>query len=393
MPAMINSSKTFTATASLEPINGLKVDLNATRNDSRDTEIQYMYSGMPTTYGGTFTMTTIAWGGLLSGTGNAKDGYASETFTKFLNNKAIIASRLEAKYARSFYPTNGFMENHPLAGQPYTNALGVRANSADVLIPAFIAAYTGKDAGRVGLSAFPSFLSLMPNWRLSYDGLIQIPFIRKHFKSMAINHQYRCTYSVNSYSSFLNWVSAGDDETGFVSSLDGNPIPSSAYDITSVNITESFAPLIGLDATFLNNVTMGAKIQRTRNVNLNISSFQIVETRSNDITLSLGYKYADFNKVLKMKKKSDFSNDLTIRFDFTQRENLSLIRKIEDQYTQITQGSLVRNIQFSADYAFSKSVTLRAFYDLQVNQPLVSSASFPTSNSNYGISMRLSLTQ
>ncbi|MDR1601190.1 MAG: cell surface protein SprA [Tannerella sp.] len=392
MPATINSAMNINATAALEPVAGLKIDLNGTRSDMRDTDIQYMYAGMPTTYGGTFSMTTIAFGGMFAGGGNVTNGYASKTFNEFLTNRDIIASRLEARYARTVYPEHGFMEGHQLAGQPYNPATGVRQNSSDVLIPSFIAAYTGKDPKKTGLSSFPSLFSMLPNWKVSYDGLIQVPLVKKHFKSMVVSHMYRCVYNVGGYTSFLNWVDAGDG-LGFASSLDGQPLPSSAYDIASVSLTESFAPLIGIEATFNNNVTIGTKLARTRNINLNISSFQVVETFSNDITISLGYKYADFNKVLKMKKKENFSNDLTVRLDITERKNQSLIRKIEDGYTQLTQGALVRNIQLSADYAFSKAVTLRAFYDLQINNPLVSSASYPTSNSNYGVSLRMSLAQ
>jgi cell surface protein SprA len=392
MPANINRTNSVNVTATLEPVTGLKIDLTGMRNDMRDTEIQYMYAGMPTTYGGTFSMSTIAFGGMLSGSGSIKNGYASKIFDRFLANRNLIASRLESQYTLSTYPSHGFMEGHPWAGQPYNPTIGVRPNSSDVLIPAFLAAYTGKDPKNTGLSIFPSILSMLPNWRVSYDGLIQLPAVKKHFKSMVLSHLYRCTYSVGGYSSFLNWVDVGNG-LGFVSSLDGRPVPSSAYDIASVSLTEAFAPLIGLDATFNNNVTMGIKFARTRNINLNVSSFQIVEMFSNDVTVSLGYKYADFNKVLKMRKKENFSNDLTVRLDFTERKNQSLIRKIEDGYTQLTQGAQVRNIQLSADYAFSKSVTIRAFYDLQVNKPLVSSASYPTSNSSYGLSLRISLAQ
>jgi cell surface protein SprA len=393
-PAMINSSKTFNATANLEPIAGVKIDLDARWIDSRDTEIQYMYKGMPTTYGGTFSMTTIAFGGMFSGLGNARNGYRSKTFDLFVENRAAIASRLENNYAGSRYPEHGFMEGSALAGQPYNPAGGqVRENSADVLIPAFIAAYTGKNVNKVGLTAFPSITGLLPNWKISYDGLIRYPLIKQHFKSVMLNHQYRCTYMVGAYQSYLNWVGAGND-LGFIRDVfSGNPVPSSAYEISTVNITESFSPLIGLDATLNNNMTAGAKIQKMRNISLNISSYQVIETVSNDFTLSVGYKYADFNKVLKMKKKADFSNDLTVRLDFSQRTNQSLIRKIEDRSAQMTQGASVRSVQFSADYALSKAVTVRAFYDLQVNRPLVSSASYPTSNSNYGISLRISLTQ
>jgi len=144
---------------------------------------------------------------------------------------------------------------------------------------------------------------------------------------------------------------------------------------------------------FLNNVTAGLKYQKTRNLNLNITSYQVVETHSGEFTVSLGYKYAEFNKVLKMRKKGDFSNDLMLRFDYSRRRTQSLIRKIENAYTQLTAGTMTQSLQFSADYAFSRAVTVRAYYDLQINTPLISNNSYPTSNADYGISLRFSLAQ
>ena len=79
--------------------------------------------------------------------------------------------------------------------------------------------------------------------------------------------------------------------------------------------------------------------------------------------------------------------------DYTNSKMLTLVRKLEDGYTQATQGNVSKTMNFSADYAFSKKVTVRAFYDLQINEPLVSSSSFPTSNSNYGVSIQISLDQ
>ena len=393
LPAMINSTKTLNISASLEPAVGLRIDLTALRSDIRDTEIRFMYSGMPTTYGGNFNMTTIALSSLFASSGNIKNGFASKPFQQFLENRAIIAARLENGYARTTYPSHGFLEGIHLGAYNPARFGGIRENSADVLIPAFLAAYTGKNVHKTGLSPFPAIKSLLPNWAISYDGLIQLPVVKKHFRSMRVSHTYRCNYNVGGYNSYLNWVDAGDN-FGFIRDVEtGNPIPGAAFDIPSVSITEAFSPLIGVDATLINNVTLGAKMTKTRNLNLNLASYQIIETFRNDFTLSLGYKYADFNKVLKLKKKENFSNDLTVKLDYSSGNNQSLIRKIDNGYTQMTQGAKMSNIQFSADYAFSKSVTLRAFYDLQTNQPLVSSNSFPTSNSNYGLSIRLSLAQ
>ena len=395
-PAMINSAKNLTIRANLEPIAGLKIDLNANRVDTRSTDIYYMQDGMPEQMGGSFTMTTIALGSAFGGSGNANNGYSSKAFDKFIAHRSVIAQRLMDTYSGTVYPSSGFMAGHALAGKPYDPAVGggVSLNSMEVLVPAFLAAYTGKDPNKVGLSAFPSVKSLLPNWRVTYDGLIRIPVIRKYFKSMMLSHQYRCSYSVGAFSSFLDWVDAGQDGLGYIRDIQtGNPTPSSPYDIAAVSITEGFSPLFGVDATLLNNITGKFELRKTRNLSLNISSYQLVEALSNEFVIGVGYKLTEFNKVLKMKKTRDFSNDLTIRLDFSYRKMQSLIRKIEDQFTQATSGNIAKTIQFSADYGLSRALTLRAFYDLQINEPIVSTSSSPTSNSNYGISLRFSLAQ
>ena len=393
-PAIINHAKNFTLRATLEPIVGMKIDLNASRVDTRNTEVQYMYEGMPETYGGNFTMTTVAISTAFKRS-KAIDGYASDAFNNFLANRSVIASRYEAAYGTMTYPDKGFLSGSALAGEPYDAEVGsISLNSSDVLIPAFLAAYTGKKTDKVSLSPFPALSSLLPNWKITYDGLIRLGTLSKYFKSVILNHQYRCSYSVGAFSSFLNWVDTGQDGLGFIRDvLTNNPTPSSPYEISAVSITEGFSPLIGVDVTFQNNITARSEYRSTRNLSLNISSYQLVEAVSDEYVIGLGYKLTEFNKVLKMKQTKDFSNDLTLRLDFSYRKNQSLIRKIEENFTQPTAGNIAKTIQLSADYGLSKTLTLRAFYDLQINEPLVSSASYPTSNSNYGISLRFSLAQ
>lgn len=397
-PAVMTTTNNLSVNATLEPIAGLKIDLNALRNDNRNREIQYMYNGMPEVMGGNFTMTTIALGSALSGSGNQGNNYSSKAFDKFIAHREVVAQRLEGMYSSMNYPKAGFIDQMGWGGKPYTpgenNENGVNRNSSDVLIPAFIAAYTGKNPGKVGLSPFPSILSMLPNWTVTYDGLTKIPTVKKYFKNVTLRHKYTCTYTVGAFTSFLNWVDAGQDGLGYIRSiLNDNPTPSSPYSISSVSLMDAFNPLLGVDATMINNVTVGAKYSTSRNLNLNATSYQLVESLSKTFTVSLGYKMAEFNKVLKMKKTRDFSNDLTVRLDFSMTKMQSLIRKIEDSYTQATSGNIAKTIQFSADYGLSRALTLRAFYDIQINEPLISSASYPTSNSNYGISLRFSLAQ
>ncbi len=396
-PAMYNSTENFTLRAILEPFVGMKIDLSASRMYTKTSSIQFMYgaSGQyPTQYGGTFNMTTIALASSLRSP-NVKNGYQSDAFDKFLQNRNILTNRLQSQYANTQYPTTGFFNGSTYSGN-YNPAYGtVSQNSGDVLIPAFIAAYTGKDANSISTSPFPSLLSLLPNWRVTYEGLIQLGFINKHFKSFLLNHQYKCNYTVGSFSSFMSWVGTGTNDLGFVEGLSGNPIPSSPYDISLVSITESFSPLIGLDATFKNNMSVKAEIRNTRNVNLNVASYQVVETYTDEIVFGLGYKLTEFNKVLKLKHTGakGFSNDLIIRADISYRKMQALIRKIEDGFTQATNGAATTTIKMSAAYNMTKMLTLKAFYDRDVNRPLISSNSFPTSNSNFGLSVTLNLTR
>jgi len=395
-PAIIDGTSNLTVNLNIEPIPGLKIDFNANRVNTRRTEIQFMYAGMPETPGGNFTMTTLALASLLSPTGDAANNYASPVFDRFIQYRDRIAQRLQNQYEQITYPNAGFLIGSALAGQPYNPSLengNVNPNSSDVLIPAFLAAYTSISPDRIALTPFPALSALLPNWRITFDGLIRIPLIKKHFKSLLLTHQYRCTYAVGSFSALLNWIDAGNG-LGFTQDiLTDNPIPSSPYSISAVTLTDAFSPLIALDGALRNNVSLRADYTTTRSLNLNIASYQLVESRSHKITLGLGYKFAEFNKILKMKASQNFSNDLTLRLDFSHNKTLSLIRKIQEGITQATSGNAAQSLQCSADYALSRALTLRAFYDIQINRPLISSAAYPTSNASYGISLRFSLTR
>jgi cell surface protein SprA len=270
---------------------------------------------------------------------------------------------------------------------------GVPINSIDVLIPAFLAAYTNKDPHKVGLSAFPSLKSILPNWKVTYEGFMQLDLISQHFKNFVLSHEYNSRYAVGMFSSFQNWVAAGDGY-GFRNDR-GNPIPSSAYNITTVSINEAFNPLIGLNATFKNNMSIKMELKNARNLNLNISSLQIVEMNSDDYIFGVGYKLTEFNKVLKMKGSggAGFSNDLTVSADFSYRRMLSMIRKIQDSFTQGTNGDAQTTIKISADYNLSRQLTVQAFFDRAMSRPLVSSTAFPFSKSSAGINLKLKLSK
>ena len=91
----------------------------------------------------------------------------------------------------------------------------------------------------------------MPNWRVSFDGLTKIKFIKKHIKKLIFTHAYRSNFSLGSYTTNLNgqWDNTGNPTQRDIA---GNYI--SEKQIMTLNIMEQFAPLLGIDLNLINNM-------------------------------------------------------------------------------------------------------------------------------------------
>ncbi len=374
----------------VEPIPGLKIDFGAARNYAEQAQIQYFYNGMPKTYAGSFSMTTIAIGSSFASIGTIDDNYHSKTYEEFKANRAQVISMLNNKYQGTSYPGSS-----SLAGQTF-NAENTPfyQNSADVLIPSFLAAYTGSSLNEKNLELIPSFFRMLPNWRVTYDGLSRITALKKYVKSITLTHAYTCKYSIGGFASYAAWE--GVDDTGFNESVTtGMPVPTSNFDIPAVSITESFAPLIRVDVALNNSVTVNAEYRKGRTLGLNIASTQLIESANTEFIIGGSYRISDFDVILKLKndKEEKVKNDLTLRADVSMRNNQALIRKIDDDLaTQATSGEKLFGLQMSAEYIFSSKLTFRAFYDYKSSKPLISS-SYPNSSSNFGISVKILLTR
>lgn len=396
-PAIFNTAEKFELKSQIVPFKDFIIDLKVAREKNNRTEIQYMFEGMPRTLGGSFSMTTIGLSTSLRSS-NSKNGYSSKAFSKFLENRDVIAQRLEDQYGRTKYPSGGFLEGTTFPGDPYSSKNGgVDRNSADVLIPAFIAAYTGRDAGSISLSAFPSFWSMLPNWAITYTGLQRLPFIKDKFRNLKISHSYECRYQVGNYGSFSNWMQAdgNGDDLGYIRDvLSGNPVPSSPYNISSVNITEIFKPLIGVDASLNNNMDIDLHYNNSRTLTLNMSSYQLIEYLDREFLFGFGYRIDEFNRVIGLTSRTpkNFNNDLKVKVNLSHRTTETLLRKIQEEFTQATNGVTIFTLKLSADYTLSQALTLRAFYDRILNKPLIS-LSYPTTNSNFGLSLKFTLVQ
>lgn len=383
----------------LEPIPGFKIDLNAKRYEAKNTTVYYMNDGMPRTFTGSYNITQVAILTAFMKTGTAADNYNSEVFNKFLANRQTIVNRLNSKYRVKKYPTTGFFKDLPtIAGQDYNEGLGsLSVNSSDVLIPAFLAAYTGRDVNSVDTNPFLSILSILPNWRLNYDGLSKIGWIKDNFKSISLTHAYTCRYSIGNYTSYQTWVALdGEDDTalGYIRDNENNPLPSSAFSISSVSLSEQFSPLIGINAALKNSMTAKLEYRKQRNLSLNPMSSQLIEASSDEFVVGMGYLVKDFDVILRTKndQQSRIKNDLKLSADLSYKDIKTLLRKINEDLTQASSGNKLFSLKIIADYVFSSKVNIQMFFDRQMSTPLISST-YPVSSTNFGVSFKFMLTR
>jgi cell surface protein SprA len=385
--------------ASVEPIPGFKIDLNAKRYQAKNTSTQYMFPDMPQTYTGSYNITVIALSTAFKPMGTAKNNYSSVLFDNFLANRQIIADRLNGKLAGTRYPNSGFLKTNGLGDSNYNSSMGAYGlNSTDVLIPAFLAAYTGRNVNTVNTDPFLSLLSVLPNWRVSYDGLSNIPWIKDHFKSVSLTHAYTCKYSIGSYTSYSTWVGLDGDNSalGYIRDVqnDNYAIPSSPYNISDVSLTEQFSPLIGVNVAMKNSVTGKVEYRKQRNMVLNLSSTQLIESGTSEYVVGLGYILKDFDVILRLKsdKQTKVKNDLKISADVSYKDIKTLLRKVEENITQASNGNKLFTLKVMADYVFSSKLNIQLFYDRQSSTPLISS-SYPVSSTNFGVSFKFMLTR
>ncbi len=398
-PATQAKTTDFNLRLTLEPLPGLKIQMNGQRYTSSASSIIYSYEQLQETFTGSYNITQVAIATAFDKIGSAEQNYNTKSFERFLNYRSTMQQRLENEYTSLSYPDAGFLKGTPTANTPYNPAKGsVNINSADVLIPSFLAAYTGKDINKIQSNPFLSILQILPNWSVTFDGLTKLPWIKDHFRSVNITHAYTCKYNIGAYSSYSTWVPAIDNNHksyGFVRDVTtDNPVPSSAYDISNISITEQFSPLIGLNVAMKNSLTAKVEYRKQRNLTLNVTSVQLMEGATNELVIGFGYTIKDFDVIMKLKsqKQTKVKNDLKLNVDFSYKDVKTLLRKVEENITQASSGNKVLGVKVSIDYVLSSKVNLQLFYDHQGTTPLISS-SYPVKADNVGLNIKLMLTR
>lgn len=267
--------------------------------------------------------------------------------------------------------------------------------SQDVMIPAFIAAYTGQDANSVELSPFPKIP--IPGWRIDYAGLINIASMREVFSSISLKHSYSSTYSINNYSNSLVY----QDDLELDALLDLYPIPSdtnelgdfiSPFLMNQVIMQERYAPLIGVSFRTKSRITGSIDYKMERNLGLNMSNSQITELKSTDLAVVFGFTKANIKLPFRVKGSViTLKNDLTFKFNFTLRDTKTVQRKI-DEINTVTAGNVNFQLRPQLGYVLNERLNLNLYFERNINTPRITS-SYPRSTTQFGIQVRFSLAQ
>ncbi len=381
-PYTSNRTENITARLNVEPFKGMRIDFSANRTQTDNRSSFFRWRDDTTGIGGryvndspretgAFSVSMLNWPTTFS---TDNENFVNQLFTNLLAYRETISERLGRGNQFSDLPT----------GLPADSSYweGFGATSQDVIIPAFIAAYTGKDPNTVKLNPFK--LLPAPNWDITYDGLTKLELFKKLFRTFTVNHSYRSTFNISGYQTnlFFNADSAKKDVLG-------NFIP--ARQISVVTISEVMRPFINFDATLQNSLLAKFEYNRDRNLSLSLTNNQITEVRGKEFVIGSGYRFKDVKFPFEIGGKAPKS-DLNLRVDLSWRQNNTVIRKIQEEQNTVTAGQDIISIKTSADYVIDQKLNVRAFYERVINKPVISTT-FPSANTNLGISLRFTLSQ
>jgi cell surface protein SprA len=390
-------TENLTLRANVEPFKNFQIQVDARQTKSRSQEI-YFRNEIDTLTGfaylplrtaqvqpfisGAYSQSFLSVQTLFEGRGaNGR----SDAFERFITNRQVIRGQL--------LEANGL----PQSDTSYQN------NTQDVLIPAFTRAYQGKTAAGYKAKPFNPFAGLpLPNWRIDYNGLSELPLLKKYFSSVTLSHAYQSTYSIANYTTSALYIREPD---GFpTQKANGKVVP--YYVINTVTIAERMAPLIGINVKTKKNITARFEYKVERNLALNATNAQVTSIFVQDFVIGGGYTTNRFKLPFKIRGvRQTLTNDLTMRLDLTIRDNETVQRTIvqtrdtasgrsvivsETSQNQTTNGTRQVQLKPTIDYVLNQRLNLQFYFTRIVSAPKISS-SYKNVATTAGIQIRYSL--
>ncbi len=396
-------SQNLNARVSIEPFQDFQIELEATRNYQesntllfKDTIYDQVVNPDEIVHvtpreNGSFTISYLAVNTLF-------DNDINGLFAKFEAHRLDISRRLG----------EGLHDDPIQAGLGYTAGYG--RYQQDVLVPAFLAAYTGQDPNNIKLiDSKNDFRNMLPkiNWRLTYNGLSKLPVFKDIFTRVNLSHGYKSTLTINQ---FLTEVEFNES----IQSLNNNQDFFSRYEIPTIVINEQFAPLIGLNVQLRNSMDFRLDYKTSRNLSMSFINNQLSETKKTEYSFGFGYVLKGFRlpflesrKAKRRREREEQQNDpnsnndpnaqqqgqgkdLNIQFDFSFSDDVTINHLLDQGVAEPTRGARTVRFSPSVDYDFNERLNFRFFFDYNRSVPKTT-ASYPITNWNTGITVRFRL--
>lgn len=374
-----NQTKQLDLSANLVPFNDFKIDLVGFRTYAENYTENYKvengeyFSLTPNTYGNfsisAFTLPT-AFG--------KSDETGSEAFEDFRNNRLAIARRLAIQNGAD--PDDVDADGFPK---------GFGKTSQQVLLPAFVSAYTGQDASKTKLGALRNVP--IPNWDVKYSGFMKMKWFKKKFKRFSLTHGYRSSYSIGQFRTNLdydgidyglNYAAQPNEDLDQAGNFKSEKLYS------SVTLTEMFSPLFRFDMEMKNSVRVLLEMRKDRMLSLSFDNNLMTEISGNEYVVGLGYRIKDLRIKSKLAgPKKTIVSDLIMSADLSVRDNKTIIRYLDLDNNQITNGQTIWGLKYNAEYAFSKNLTGVFYFDYTFSEYAISTA-FPQTTIRSGLTLR-----
>ncbi|MBU3123838.1 cell surface protein SprA [Sinomicrobium sp. 2019215] len=371
---MERNSNQLNITANLEPTPDLTIDLVANRQyaDSYTENFEVTkdleYNSLLGNKYGDFSISTV----LIKTAFSKSDEVNSKTFEEFRENRRTVANRLALNRGIDITdPENLDEEGYPK---------GYGKNNQAVLLPAFLAAYSGKSVDKISTGVFRDIP--IPNWTLKYTGLMRIDWFKNRFRRFSLGHGYRASYSVNSFRTNLEYSKQNPGKAD----QSGNFMNELLY--TNVTLVEQFNPLVRVDFEMKNSINVQAEIKKDRALSLSFDNNLLTETTGKEYILGLGYRFKEVPFTTGISgTRQTLKGDINLKADLSLRDNITIIRNLDLDNNQVTSGQTIWSIRFTADYALTKNFTALFFYDHTFSEYAVSTA-YPQTTIRSGVTLR-----
>tara|TARA_B100001167_G_scaffold129441_2_gene81108 strand:+ start:21050 stop:28360 length:7311 start_codon:yes stop_codon:yes gene_type:complete len=373
-----NEVRKFDVQAQTSFLEDLTIDVNMNRiyqetytENYRVNPTTLEYASLTGNTLGNFSISTLMIGTAF----NASSLQSSLNFNRFRENRLIVAERL----AQDFYGNDQYPRDEN--GYP----IGFSRSSQQVLLPAFLSAYTPGNAESVSLGAFRSFP--LPNWNLKYTGFMKFDWFKKRFKRFSVNHGYQAGYTINQFRTNLNYnrrLNNGPEDAQVNQA--GDFMSKTLY--SNINLTEMFSPLIRLDFEMNNSVKILAELRKDRTLSLSFDNNLLTEIHGNEYIIGLGYRLKDIRFATNIGgKRTILKSDLNFKADLSLRQNETIVRYLDVDNSQITAGQDIYGLTFRADYALSKNLTAIFYYDHAFATYAISTA-YPQTTIRSGLTLQ-----